>query len=324
MSEATGPLVSVLMLAYQNEAYVGQAIASVLAQQCNFAFELLIGEDASRDGTLKVIERAVRDAPIPVRVFNRPSNVGMISNYDLLLRAAQAPYVANIDGDDLWVDPRKLQKQIDIIHADPNVAMVFGRSEAVDHTGALVPSVEYLRERAGATVNEIFVKCDIPLSTVMFRRAWLPSLPTWCMTLPGYDWGIFLLLATKGKVLCVPDVVARYTWHGLGVSSGRTGRQHFEANAAHFVAMKREFAAFLGPEALTGARRVLEHSLSWAFREARTLSERLRMSRAYVRCCHALGVRPAYWWLLDELTQYTWRKMRERKGPAGDLGRRGG
>ena len=110
MSEATGPLVSVLMLAYQNEAYVGQAIASVLAQQCNFAFELLIGEDASRDGTLKVIERAVRDAPIPVRVFNRPSNVGMISNYDLLLRAAQAPYVANIDGDDLWVDPRKLQK----------------------------------------------------------------------------------------------------------------------------------------------------------------------------------------------------------------------
>ena len=324
MSNASPPLVSVLMLAYQNEAYVEQAIRSVLAQQCNFEFELLIGEDSSRDGTLKVIERAVRDSPVPVRLFSRPANVGMIRNYDLLLRASQAAYVANIDGDDEWVDPLKLQKQIDLIHTDPKVAMVFGRSEAVDHTGALVPAREYMRVRAGATADEIFVKCDIPLSTVMFRREWLPSLPTWCMSLPGYDWGIFLLLATKGSVLCVPDVLARYTWHGFGVSSGRTGRQHFEANVAHFVVMKREFAAFLSADALTGAKRELEHSLSWAFLEVSSLAARLQMARVYVRTCGALGVRPAYFWLFDELIQHTWRKILGRKGATGDAGPRGG
>ena len=312
MSDGSLPLVSVLMLAYQNEAYVERAIGSVLSQKCTFPFELVIGEDASTDSTLDAIRRAVNGSEVPVRVCARPKNLGMHRNYDLLLRGAKAPYVANIDGDDEWVDDHKLQKQVDQITADPTIAMVFGRSEAVDRNGESLPAIDYTRPRQFATIDELFVKCDIPHSTILFRRKFLPQLPDWFFVLPNYDWASFLVFASKGTVAGLPDVLARYTWHWQGSSSGRSDRQHFDANAAHYVALKREFGALLSVDAMYGAKRRLEDCLSWAFVANGAITDLVPMAAEYFRVCNTLAVAPSYWWLLGEARRYLTKKIMRR------------
>lgn len=295
------------MLAYQNEPYVERAIRSVLSQRCEFEFELLIGEDCSTDGTLAAIQRAVDAAVKNVRVFVRDKNLGMHRNYDHLLQACAGTFVANIDGDDEWVDPEKLSKQLLAFQRGRDVSMVFGRSEAVDKHGELLPATDYTRPRSSASMNELFVKCDIPHSTIMFRRALLPSLPAWVLSLPNYDWAIFLILAAQGSLVGLPDVLARYTWHLQGAASGRSNRQHFFANAQQYAELANRFHSELSDTALAEARKRLEDCLSWALLDGGSWYDHVSMAITYLKTCNKLSVAPSYKWLAGETISHAKR-----------------
>jgi len=308
------------MLAYQNEPYVERAIRSVLTQRCEFEFELLIGEDSSTDGTLAAIRRALEADQKNVRVFARDRNLGMHRNYDELLRTCVGTFVANIDGDDEWVDPEKLSKQLLAFQRDRDVSMVFGRSEAVDKKGEILSAADYTRPRSSASLNELFVKCDIPHSTIMFRRDLLPSLPAWVLSLPNYDWAIFLILASQGGVVGLPDVLARYTWHMQGAASGRSNRQHFFANAQQYVALADRFQSELSFTALCEARKRLEDCLSWALLDGGSWYDHASMAITYLKTCNKLSVAPSYRWLAGEslshaerFTDSLWRAAKARR-----------
>lgn len=118
------PLVSVVIVTYNHERYLAEAIEGVLGQKTDFPFELLIGDDCSTDGTAGVALQAQRDHPERVRVITSDANVGLNGNYARLLRAARAEFIAYCEGDDFWSDPTKLQRQIDYLRAHPDVGAV--------------------------------------------------------------------------------------------------------------------------------------------------------------------------------------------------------
>jgi glycosyltransferase involved in cell wall biosynthesis len=80
---AAQPLVSVLMLAYRHEPFIAAAIQSVVDQRMNFPVELVIAEDCSPDGTLKIALEYQRRYPNLIRVLTDDRNVGMHANAQL-------------------------------------------------------------------------------------------------------------------------------------------------------------------------------------------------------------------------------------------------
>jgi GT2 family glycosyltransferase len=114
MSKSTAP-VSAVIPAYNHEAFVADAIASVRAQTLPVA-EILLIDDGSTDRTGEIAER------MGVRVI-RQSNVGLAANRNRCVRESTQPWIAFLDSDDIW-EPEKIEKQMRIAESDPEIALV--------------------------------------------------------------------------------------------------------------------------------------------------------------------------------------------------------
>lgn len=123
------PLVSVCMTAYNHEPYLREAIEGVLAQRTDFAVELVVGEDCSTDRTRAIAEEYAAACPGRVRLVTGPGNIGWRANYLRTFEACRGKYVAYCDGDDWWCDPGKLQRQVDLLEADPACGMCYTRAD---------------------------------------------------------------------------------------------------------------------------------------------------------------------------------------------------
>ena len=120
------PVVSVNMLAYNHEPYIRQAIDGVMMQKTDFEFELIIGEDASRDGTREICLEYQRRFPDKIRVLWWHENVSGLGGNVMRTRArCRGEFMAFCEGDDYWTDPLKLQKQVDVMRKNPDVGLVF-------------------------------------------------------------------------------------------------------------------------------------------------------------------------------------------------------
>lgn len=112
-------MVSVIMITYNHERFIREAIDSILMQKTNFCFEILIGDDASTDGTGKIVSEYADRFPNKIHAVIRTENIGATKNaYDILCRA-KGKYLASCEGDDYWTDEYKLQKQVDVLEKNP-------------------------------------------------------------------------------------------------------------------------------------------------------------------------------------------------------------
>ena len=105
---------SVVIVTFNHERYIAEAIDSVLMQEVDFSYEILIGDDGSSDRTPEIVKEYASkwDCIIPIC---RDENIGPNRNaFDVLMRT-KGEYIAFLDGDDYWTDPLKLQTQVDFL-----------------------------------------------------------------------------------------------------------------------------------------------------------------------------------------------------------------
>ena len=116
------PVVSILCTAYNHERYIEQAIRGFLSQDCGFPFEIVIHDDASTDGTQQIIRRWQALYPTLIRTVLQTENQYSRGGrpFEILLAQARGDYVATCEGDDFWVDARKLQRQVGFLQANPD------------------------------------------------------------------------------------------------------------------------------------------------------------------------------------------------------------
>lgn len=129
------PLLNIIMPTYNHEKYIGQAIESVLMQQCDFPFRLLIGDDFSTDTTQNICLKYAVNYPDIITLLSTNCNLGIIDNYKRLFDCCTAPYIAILEGDDYWTDPSKLEKQILAFTLDENVGFVHTGFEVIYQDG---------------------------------------------------------------------------------------------------------------------------------------------------------------------------------------------
>lgn len=137
-AEQWNAAVDVVMLAYNHEKYITQAIESILMQKTDYTYHIVIGEDCSTDKTRDIIQEYYRKYPDKITLFLWKQNVGADINSLVLLQSLKSDYVAVLEGDDYWTDERKLEKQISFLEADETYIATGHNVICVSDTGDLL------------------------------------------------------------------------------------------------------------------------------------------------------------------------------------------
>lgn len=218
------PLVSVVMITYNHEKWIAGAIESVLDQETDFPVELIIGEDASTDGTRAIVEDYAARYPAVIKLLPPEQNLGMHANFRRTLHAAKGKYVALLEGDDRWTCPTKLSMQTLILEADNQCSMCFhqtvieyssSESNGFGEPGSVLPNLTKDTIEFHELVKFNFL---LPTASVVFRRALLGDLPKWADSLRMIDLTLFTFLADLGRVQFIDRAMSVYLY-GHGVSS---------------------------------------------------------------------------------------------------------
>lgn len=124
------PVVSVHMITYNHESYIRQAIEGVMMQKTDFEFELVIGEDASQDKTREICFNYQKQYPDKIRVLWWHENVSKLGGNGRRVTAhCRGEFIAFCEGDDYWIDPLKLQNQVDAFRRRQSVGLCFAQAE---------------------------------------------------------------------------------------------------------------------------------------------------------------------------------------------------
>ncbi len=165
--------VTVLMAVYNGERHIGETISSVLSQTFE-AFEFLIVNDASTDRTREII---LSFADPRIRLVENERNLGLARSLNRGLRLAKGELIARQDADDLS-EPQRLERQVDFLHAHPEVALVGTWYTEIDAHGALLGQHELPCEYTPIRWSLLFV-CPFVHSAVMLRKSLLLDRIGW-------------------------------------------------------------------------------------------------------------------------------------------------
>lgn len=214
------PLVSVLMLVYNHAPFLPDSVASVTAQQTDFPFELLIGEDFSTDGSGVVAKELQQKFPEIIRVITSDANVGMARNKRRLVAASRGRIIAFCEGDDYWSDPRKLQHQVEFLESNPDYGALhtdFGHAVYRSGSWFLRPSMNSGRIVPSGDIFQTLLRgnfvqtCTLCARAELVKAALASALPI--DTYPVGDWPQGLYIAAHSKIgyIDLPTAVYRRT-----------------------------------------------------------------------------------------------------------------
>lgn len=217
--------VSVFCITYEHVRYIAQAIESFLMQKTNFLFEIVIGEDCSKDGTREIVLEYAQKYPDLIRVITSENNVGAIENEIRTFKACKGKYIAFCEGDDFWLDPDKLQKQVDFLESNKDYAICFhpvfiykeGQERKLSSLNQSTVEVSY-------TIEDIVKKNIIHTPSVVFRNVLDGNLPGWFSDSPIGDYVLHVLHAIHGKIKYLPEPMAVYRLHAGGTFSNLNQR----------------------------------------------------------------------------------------------------
>lgn len=230
------PLVSVIVCTYNQADTIGEALDSILCQDVDFGYEIVLADDASTDATAEVCRRYAARFPERIRLVVNEHNKGLVQNYYDALYECHGTYIADLAGDDRWADPHRLARQCAFMQAHPEVVLCFGAWRCLDvATGELsVPrdtamgSEPWIRpgyELVPALLQHRRSEVFVHLSTAIYRRdaalAVVQKYPDFFYG-PGLvceDLQLIVLLATIGHIAYSPEVVLHYRTGGDTISS---------------------------------------------------------------------------------------------------------
>ena len=210
------PAVSVQMCTYNHEHYIRRAIEGVVKQKTDFEFELVIGEDASMDKTREICFEYQKRYPDKIRVLWWHENVSKLGgNSRRVFAHCRGEFVAFCEGDDYWIDPLKLQKQVEYIRATDSILCV-ANSEWHYPNGEIRQDI-YRQEKGLLSVEDFFHHYFHTTTYLVSREAFTNCKRYYTEIIYWYDYVFTTLMATLGRVCFLPDVMSVYNWTGCGI-----------------------------------------------------------------------------------------------------------
>ncbi|HFE67167.1 MAG TPA: glycosyltransferase [Chloroflexi bacterium] len=229
--------VSVVIPAYNQGHFLGEAIESVLAQT-HPDFEILVVDDGSTDDTA-VVAQSYTDPRVR---YIYKENGGLSSARNAGLRQAAGEYISYLDSDDCFL-PAKLARLVGELEANPQVGLVAGQALLMDEHGRQL-NKKFDRSLPENPVELLLVN-PLHVGSVLLRREWQEKVGFFDETLRSYeDWDMWLRLALAGcRMRYVPEPVSLYRFHSAQMT--RDGRQ---MTTATFAVLDKLFHEFTLPD----------------------------------------------------------------------------
>ena len=232
-------LISVIVCTYNQQDTIGRTLDSILSQKCHLPIEIVIGEDASTDGTLAVCRNYEGKHPGVVRILANTANKGFVRNYYDCLRACRGKYVADCSGDDFWTDDTKLEQQSRIMEENTSVGIVHTdwlRYDERTGTASPVPSKGEWEASGEALLGAILMPRERPaihLCTSLYRNDWIRQAmqdhPQYFdpEAYPCEDMQIAFFLARMGQVAYIDRPTLAYSCGAATLSNPDSEEKHF-------------------------------------------------------------------------------------------------
>lgn len=222
-------LVSISCLAYNHSSFIRQCLDGMLMQITNFKYEILIHDDCSTDGTTDIIKEYEAKYPEIIKPIYEKENQfqtgkpagSIVWN----IPRAKGKYIAMCEGDDYWLDPYKLQKQVDILESQSDISFVYTGFKCVDLNGIVVERDKYKDFASKSRTGNIFLDLlrgnFVMTLTTCFRREvfFLDCLKT---SPSRVDLSFFLSALTIGNAYYLKDETAAYRNNPISVTNTGT------------------------------------------------------------------------------------------------------
>lgn len=214
------PLISVIMSVYNEEAYIKEALESIL-NQTEQDFEILIVDDCSTDRTVSIIEGMKDDR---IFIIKNEVNQGLTKNLNLGLRLARGKYIARMDGDDISL-PQRFEKQVRYLEEHPQVmliscqTMTFGAKKMVWRL-----KDDSARLKAMMLIRPVFAHPGFMIRSELIRKYGISYDERYRS---GQDYHFAMRTSVWFQIGMVEEVLLKYRAHDKQISSQK-GEEQFE------------------------------------------------------------------------------------------------
>ena len=213
------PKVSVVMPVYNGEAYLRQAIDSILAQTF-VDFELVLINDGSTDASVSIIESY---GDPRVRLYNNAQNSGLAAIRNRGIREARGQYIAWLDCDDISL-PTRLEKQVALLEKNPDVALC---GTWVETMGAQKDGVWKYPVDSDTLRCRMLFDDPVATSSIMMRVACLEKQESYfdLDRPPAEDYDLWERISREWRVVNIEEVLTRYRVHQMQTSVVKVEQQ---------------------------------------------------------------------------------------------------
>lgn len=228
-------MVTIRCTAYNHEPYIRECLEGFVMQKTNFRFEAIVHDDASTDGTAAIIREYAEKYPDIIKPIFETEN--QYSKHDgslgrIMDAHTHGKYIALCEGDDYWIDPLKLQKQVDYMEAHPECSLCFhAHKDLKNGSFYLVRRYDYLVEKC--PMEDMILKGGGYMATnsMLYRKdKILREEPEWSKNTPVGDLPLMLKLASQGNVAYLDNVMSVYRIAAIGSWTLRRRSFHYQFN----------------------------------------------------------------------------------------------
>jgi glycosyltransferase involved in cell wall biosynthesis len=209
------PTVSIILPTFNRADFLSFAVESALSQTF-VDFELIILDDASKDNSLEILSPYLEDGRIVI--IRHPNNIGITANRNYGLSIARGSYIAMLDSDDVWLDRSKLQRQVDLLNANPEYALVGTFAKIIDEHGKVTGEIGTHTD--DSTIKRyLLVRNPIVQSSVLLRKQALVEAGGYDASIGVCeDYDLWLRLGEQFKMQIIGEALTGYRKHHSNVS----------------------------------------------------------------------------------------------------------
>jgi glycosyltransferase involved in cell wall biosynthesis len=234
------PLVTICTLTYNQESFIKQTVESLLMQETDFEFEVIISDDGSTDSTVEIIKDLITSHEKGYRIkLLAHENMGVLPNYIYTFKQCRGKYVAFCEGDDYWTDPKKLSIQVEFLEKNPDYSICFHQVNKIfeDDVVGKAPT----EEEENTFVLKDLAKSPLMYTPSVMMRAEHMNLPKWYEEAPLFDYPLQMMVAKKGKIKYLPLNMANYRV-GTGIWTTGKGSGQMKKLEKLIYLLQREFS----------------------------------------------------------------------------------
>lgn len=214
-------MLDIIMLTYNHQDYIEKAIEGVKNQVVNFNFRLLIFDDYSSDNTEKIIKKNLfhTNDKLEIIYFRNNKNFGASLNGFIALSKVNSKYIALCEGDDYWINPYKLQKQVDFLEKHIDYSMCFHNStESFNGKLKRMTFCELINKQT-FSLEDFMFNHIVPTASIVYRNN--IEIPEWFKKVSSGDKLLIFLNAIHGRIYYMNEIMSHYNVTDNGVSRSK-------------------------------------------------------------------------------------------------------